>query len=178
MTNKPYRASGFSLLEVLIALLVFSLGLLGVAGMLVISVKTNNQAYLRTQASFLAQSMADRMRANVPRVWAGDYSQTFPTAETTDPCPNSSTMCTNTLVATRDRVQWNSQLKTQLPPLASAVVSCNPSATVTVSPVDQANGAPYTGLCTITMAWSEASLDKAASANNPDTATLVWRFQP
>ncbi len=54
------------MLEVLIALLVFSLGLLGMAGLLIVSVKTNHSAYLRTQASFLAQSMADRMRANMP----------------------------------------------------------------------------------------------------------------
>ena len=48
------RPRGFTILEVLIALLVFSLGLLGMAGLLVISVKTNHSAYLRTQASFMA----------------------------------------------------------------------------------------------------------------------------
>ncbi len=47
------RHRGFTLLEVLIALLVFSLGLLGMAGLLIVSVKTNHSAYLRTQASFL-----------------------------------------------------------------------------------------------------------------------------
>ena len=58
------RRNGFTLLEVMIALLVFSLGLLGMAGLLAVSVRTNHGAYLRTQATFLAQSMADRMRAN------------------------------------------------------------------------------------------------------------------
>jgi len=52
---------GFTLLEVLIALLIFSLGMLGLAGLMVVSVKTNQSAYQRTQASFLAQSMADRI---------------------------------------------------------------------------------------------------------------------
>ena len=66
------RHRGFTLLEVLIALLVFSLGLLGMAGLLIVSVKTNHSAYLRTQASFLAQSMADRMRSNMPHVWTAD----------------------------------------------------------------------------------------------------------
>ena len=51
---QPVARRGFTLLEVLIALLVFSLGLLGLAGLMVVSVKTNQSAYLRTQASFLA----------------------------------------------------------------------------------------------------------------------------
>ncbi len=63
------RRNGFTLLEVLIALLVFSFGLLGMAGLLAVSVQTNHSAYLRTQATFLAQGMADRMRANNLGLW-------------------------------------------------------------------------------------------------------------
>ncbi|MDE1962228.1 MAG: type IV pilus modification protein PilV, partial [Xanthomonadaceae bacterium] len=66
---------GFTLLEVLIALLIFSLGVLGMAGLLAVSVRTNHSAYLRTQATFLAQSMADRMRANASwALWTDLYN--------------------------------------------------------------------------------------------------------
>ncbi len=64
------RNKGFTLLEVLIAVLIFSLGMLGSAGLMVLSVRTNHSAYLRTQASFLADSMVDRMRSNVG--WTND----------------------------------------------------------------------------------------------------------
>ena len=60
---KQYN-QGFTLIEVLVAVLVFSFGLLGIAGMMTISVKSNHNGYLRSQANFLAENMVDRMRAN------------------------------------------------------------------------------------------------------------------
>lgn len=55
---------GFSLFEVLIALLVMSVGLLGLANLQGQSISSSFNAHLRTQATSLAQSMVDRMRAN------------------------------------------------------------------------------------------------------------------
>jgi type IV pilus assembly protein PilV len=175
------RPRGFTILEVLIALLVFSLGLLGMAGLLVISVKTNHSAYLRTQASFLAQSMGDRMRANTPRVWAGDYDGTYTgTTGDTDPCPTG-TPCTRENVATRDKSQWETQLGDQLPN-ATANIVCAPDGTVDVSPSEQAGGAPYTGLCSIVISWSEATLERTADGmpanETPQTETFAWTFAP
>ena len=175
------RPRGFTILEVLIALLVFSLGLLGMAGLLVISVKTNHSAYLRTQASFMAQSMGDRMRANVPRVWAGDYDGTYTgTTGDVDPCP-SGTPCTRENVATRDKAQWETQLGDQLPN-ASATIDCTPDPSVDVSAAEQASGAAYTGICNIVMQWSEATLrrsqDGAPPNQTPDTETFAWAFAP
>lgn len=168
-----YRHRGFTLLEVLIALLVFSLGLLGMAGLLVVSVKTNHSAYLRTQASFLAQSMADRMRANTSRVWEGDYTDDYPSSDT-DPCP-AGTACTRAQIATRDKAQWSTQLQDQLPN-ATANIACAPDGTVDVSPLEQAAGAPYTGLCMVLVNWSESSLDRASGG--PQAQTFAWAFQP
>ncbi len=58
------RSAGFSLLEVLVALLVLSIGLLGIAGLQVVSLRSNHGAYLRGKAVLSAYDMADRMRAN------------------------------------------------------------------------------------------------------------------
>ncbi len=124
------NTNGFTLLEVLIALLIFSLGLLGMAGLLVVSVQTNHSAFLRSQATFLSQSIADRMRANVSRVWAGDYNKTYPTSDT-DPCL-SGAACSNSNVAVRDRAIFSDQLKFLLPN-AAATMLCTPSGAITVS---------------------------------------------
>ncbi|MFQ5660926.1 MAG: type IV pilus modification protein PilV [Gammaproteobacteria bacterium] len=61
---RPTSDSGFTLLEVLIALLILSIGLLGIAALQATSLKTNHGAYLRSQAVILGYDMMDRMRAN------------------------------------------------------------------------------------------------------------------
>lgn len=169
------RPRGFTLLEVLIALLVFSLGLLGLAGLLIVSVKTNHSAYLRTQASFLAQSMADRMRANMPRVWTQDYDTNYPTGDA-DPC-TSGTTCTRANVAIRDRAVWSTQLTDQLPNAIAQIV-CVPTAGVIVSAQDAANGAPYAGVCNLVIQWSESNLNRDAADTAPVQQTFAWAFQP
>lgn len=55
---------GFTLLEVLVAILVLSIGLLGLAGLMASSLKNSHSAYQRTQATWLAYDALDRMRAN------------------------------------------------------------------------------------------------------------------
>lgn len=57
-------ASGFSLIEVLVALLVLSIGLLGLAALQTTGLKLNHQSYERTQAVMQAYDIIDRMRAN------------------------------------------------------------------------------------------------------------------
>jgi len=168
------RRRGFTILEVLIALLVFSLGMLGMAGLLIVSVRTNHSAYLRTQASFLAQSMTDRMRANMPRVWTGDYEVGYPTSDS-DPCVGGAA-CSRANIATRDKSQWSTQLRDLLPN-ATAVIACDPTAGVAISADDARNGAPYAGLCRMEINWSEASIDRDATGPLPQQ-TFVWIFQP
>ncbi|MEA3277712.1 MAG: type IV pilus modification protein PilV [Pseudomonadota bacterium] len=62
---------GYSLLEVLIALIVLSVGLSGLASLILIGLKTNDSAMLRTQANTLAYDIVDRMRANRGRAGLG-----------------------------------------------------------------------------------------------------------
>ena len=62
------KIQGFTLLEVLIAMLIFAIGMLGLAGMQGIALKDNNDAYMRSQAVFFAYDMGDRVRAN-PAYW-------------------------------------------------------------------------------------------------------------
>jgi type IV pilus assembly protein PilV len=162
---------GFTLLEVLIALLIFSLGLLGLAGLMVVSVKTNNSAYLRTQASFLAQSMADRMRANTGRIddYNGDYD-----ASTVGPDTCQTVACNPDDLVTRDRAVWSRQLIDSMP---------NPNANIdcvgaTLGTPATSGAATYDGLCTFTIKWAEATLDRTPGALPPPVQTFAWVFQP
>lgn len=58
------QQKGFSLIEVLVTMVIISFGLLGIAGVIVNSMKNNQSSYARTQASVLANDIIDRMRAN------------------------------------------------------------------------------------------------------------------
>ena len=64
------------------AVLIFSIGLIGLAGLMVMATRSNHTAYLRTQATFLATNMADRMRANPVAVWSNAYNKTLPITDT------------------------------------------------------------------------------------------------
>ncbi|HMM56788.1 MAG: type IV pilus modification protein PilV [Xanthomonadales bacterium PRO7] len=166
--------NGFTLLEVLIALLVFSLGLLGMAGLLAVSVQTNHSAYLRTQATFLAQGMADRMRANNIGLWNLSYNGTYnaSTAGAASGCLGA-TSCSPAQVAARDATVFSNQLVSFLPS-PSATITCvttgaNPSNDTMVE------RPPYNGQCTINMSWNEKSSE---SGQNDHAAGLTWVFQP
>jgi len=67
------RQAGVTLLEVLVTLLVTSVGLLGLAGLQLTSVQGTNSAAQRFDASTLAYDILERMRANRPQALLGAY---------------------------------------------------------------------------------------------------------
>jgi type IV pilus assembly protein PilV len=66
--------AGFTLLEVLIAVLVLSVGLLGLAGLQATGIKANHSAYMRSQAVAYGYDIIDRMRANRLSALSGGYN--------------------------------------------------------------------------------------------------------
>jgi len=68
------KQSGLSMLEVLVTILIMSVGLLGLAGLTAASIRNNHGAYHRTQAVWLAYDIADRMRANRAVAIGGGYN--------------------------------------------------------------------------------------------------------
>lgn len=101
--------AGFTLLEVLIALVVLSLGLLGLAALQAATVDFNHKAYLRSQATSLAYDMADRMRANRQAALNGEYDSDF--ANPAPACGNAG----GASVAARDIAAWRGALACVLP---------------------------------------------------------------
>jgi type IV pilus assembly protein PilV len=171
------RQRGVSLIEVLMAVLIFSIGLIGLASLLVVATRSNQAAYLRTQVTFLAGNMADRMRANPIGVWQGAYNNdNYPLASDQD-CSGASS-CTPAQVAVHDQYAWSQQLKTFLP-TPKASIACDKSA-VGYDPVSAGQVGmrpPYGGTCTMKITWSERGTGDTAHSGT-ELQTFAWEFQP
>jgi type IV pilus assembly protein PilV len=76
----PLHAAGSSLLEVLIALILLSLGMLGMISLQVTSLKSNQSAMTRSLATELTHEISDLMRANRTLALSGSYDTEFSTA--------------------------------------------------------------------------------------------------
>lgn len=68
---------GFSMLEILVALVIIAIALLGTAGLQVYALRVNQSGQFRTQAVFLASDISERMEANKAAAVAGNYVQTL-----------------------------------------------------------------------------------------------------
>ncbi len=176
-TLSPRRQRGVSLIEVLVAVLIFSIGMIGLAGLLVMATRANHGAYVRTQVTYMAQNMADRMSANPIAVWSGNYnSDSYPVS--TSGMQDCAAGCTPAQLATHDQQLWSRQLDTFLP---------NPQATITCSnaglgydPVsnNQVNKRPpYGGSCHMTIQWSDRGTG-GRDDRDTEPQTFAWEFQP
>lgn len=112
--------SGFTLVEVLVAVAVLAIGLLGLAGLQAFTLRNNQSSYYRTQATQLAYDMADRIRANADdanNLAASTYVTINPPSGATvkNACTTVGTNCTSANMAENDLYQWNQALTTTLP---------------------------------------------------------------
>lgn len=100
----PRRLHGFSMLEVMVAILIMAFGLLGLAGLQVNNLKNNQNSSLRSVATAQAYDIADKMRANRAGLDAGNYNQQQGQAK-----PNcfTSVGCTAQEMAQNDIFTWN-----------------------------------------------------------------------
>ena len=64
LPNRINRQSGLTLLEVMITVVILSLGLLGLAGLQMTGLKNNRNAYYNTVAAQVAQDLAERIKAD------------------------------------------------------------------------------------------------------------------
>lgn len=124
------RNQGFSLLEVMIALLILSVALLGIAALVTISLKANDSSYMRTQADNLAYQVFDFMRADRSDAVNGCFSGTFYAGQT------ASSSCGTSSAATTALLQWQQNLQA-LPPggygiVITSVVNGVTTASVTI----------------------------------------------
>lgn len=136
---------GFSLVEVLVALLVLSIGLLGLAALQTTSLQYNTGSYFRTQATFMAYDIIDRMRANLSAVANSDgngYDQPA-SANVTASTNCDTTSCTSAQLALYDVKKWYDRAVATLPEAANFPPTIQ---------IDSSN------LVTITIRWRERDL--------------------
>ncbi len=116
INNSSSNERGFTLLEVLIALLILSIGLLGLAALQTVGLRSNQMAVMRTQATHQAYDMTDRMRASPVAVAASDYVM----AVAQSPADTSATG-----QALQDLIDWRGLVQT-LPGGRSSISRCIP----------------------------------------------------
>lgn len=122
------RQRGFTLIETLIAALVLSVGLLGLAGLNAVSHKLTHSAYLRSQAASLAYEIADAMRAN--RANADDY---YDKMQGPDDCNNDFVRPNTGDVASDDLAEWKNHIVCVLPEGSGIIELAASTVTITVS---------------------------------------------
>jgi type IV pilus assembly protein PilV len=152
------RQHGFTLLEVLIALLVLSIGLLGLAAMQTTGLRSNQMASMRTLVSQFAYDITDRMRVNPAGTANNEYVIARATAAATTP---------STLAET-DISEWRDNVA-RLPNGQSELAQCTPSTTPACPVVD--------GKTThvVTIYWNESRDASTSTFNCPPQSSNDFR---
>jgi type IV pilus assembly protein PilV len=151
---KSHRAKGFSLVEVMVALVIVAFGLLGLAKMESLALSSTGIAGARSLAAIEASSMAATMHANraywatvAPAVTTVNAASVAPT---TVICTTAGA-CNAQQMALYDLQQWAVALKAVLPNFLGTI-----TCTTTTPPVN----------CTITVQWAEAGVAINAQQTN------------
>ncbi len=149
-TNRHAQA-GIGLIEILIAVVIVSMGFLAGARMQVESMRFSQSAYYRSQAYFMANDIIDRMRANIEGVRDGNYDGGSTDATTARPdCTTS--RCSPAEIATRDLAEWSDYLNptTNAPPALPSSARTAAAGTVVA-----AGGGQFT----ISLVWADGEDD-------------------
>ena len=162
----PSRTDGFSLLESLIALVVFSIGFLALTLLMHTSLQNTNSAFYRSVATEQAYDMADRIRAN--RGAAGANVENYRNAEASAgpfPCIASAAGCTPADLADYDGWDWNQTNARVLPSGGGRIV---PNAA--------------TGVVRVTVSWDDNRTGNNCRAvpapGPPDCVSFAVEFIP
>lgn len=148
---------GFSLFEVLIALFILSVGLIGLANLQGQSMVSSYNALLRTQAISMAQEIVDRMRANRAHALlsTSNYITDFTESPPTTSVDCSSNFCSEAQMALLDLREWKCKLgKYAQSPVCNGVVSraTLPNGEGSVTAPDAT-----TGQSTVTISWTNTN---------------------
>ena len=146
------RQSGFSMIEVLIALLVLAFGLLGLALMQTLNLRYTKSAQQRTQAVNLGSELLDTMRANRSQVAAYAMGQAdFDSVDASAGCPTSQ------VASVANNIQrWRCEVREALGPGAYAIVNVTGAPTVVVS-----------------VHWTESNMDSLTGAGEIELETML-----
>ncbi len=151
-STKTNLQDGFTLLEVLISLVILSIGLLGLAALQTTSLKQNQGAYYRSQSAQLSYFITDRMRANISGL--PDYITTDASDASKINSCRTSAGCSPENMAENDLYEWFLALNDALP---------SPNATISL------NGSVYS----INITW-----DDNRDNNSTNDPQFITTFSP
>ena len=110
MAQARRRADGFTMVEAMVALVVLAVGMLGIAGLYVTTLRSGGGAIYRMQAVNLASDLADRIRAN------RTAKLTYLNAAANNNCYGAASVnCGTALMAANDLFVWQQQIAAILP---------------------------------------------------------------
>ena len=156
--SRRNRLAGVGLIEVLVALTILSVGLLGVAAMQVLALRNNTSATDRSMAVILSYSIIDSLRGNRGAALTGDYNLAFP--ETGCELPAAGTLASNDLRAWLDAMALrdaDNGIRGVMGAGACGSVACED-----------------TGACTIDIRWDDC---RGIDQDNCQTRTLTTQVQ-
>jgi type IV pilus assembly protein PilV len=144
----PGAQTGVGLLEILIAVVILSIGLLGIAALQAKSLSTNNSAMARAMATVASYSILDGLRADRPHALHGDYNKTV----TASDCPDA-----GGTLASHQLHSWCEQLASNLGPADTTTgqVKCGD-----------------TGDCTITITFDDSRAGMEENSQHQDSSQL------
>ncbi len=163
------KMKGFSLIEVLVAVVIFTIGLLGAGALVLSSVRNTNNSHLRTHANLAIDAIAERMRANPRGVGIGAYNATF---NATAPAITTPPYTTVTQIANRD-LRFVGQQLAQALPNGSGTVLCVINSGVGDYTNKDRGFPPIDGQCTVTISWTEVRDVDAAGFGGTQSFQLV-----
>jgi type IV pilus assembly protein PilV len=140
------RVRGFTLIEVLVAVVVLCIGLLGVAKLSLSTVQANGSSYMRSQATELVQQIFDDMHANKDVAVAAGYNIALGAAAPGGPDCDL-VVCSNAQVANFDLTRWVAALAAQLPSGQGSIL--------TVPSVNPTSGSNETAVI-VTVQWNDS----------------------
>lgn len=109
--NTKNSQHGFTLIEILIAIVVVSVGILGVAAMQTLGVRYTQNSYMLSIATQQAQDMAERIRSNPAEMFntASGYYNTITSAFGGTKPDCITTTCTSVQRAQLDHAEWTAK---------------------------------------------------------------------
>ena len=116
------HAYGFTLIEVLVSVIIFSIGLLGLASLHGFSIKENQEAYFYSQATLLAYEMGDRIKANSD-YWRTNIPENPNPESCITECNSLTNSCTAAELASSDYCYWEKNVAANLPSEATATIA-------------------------------------------------------
>lgn len=154
MTNPSLRSrqQGLTLIEILIAMLILAVGLLGMASLQVRAVQDTTNSSFRSVAIYYANDMADRIRANRDGEAANLYTSVNGGSQQSACLTTAG--CNSSAMATHDKWEWQQNLAAALPAGTGELARAGEVYTATVSWTDRVEqGATSTATSSVSLSF-------------------------